>query len=47
MKKTEYGIIKYFKKIKDFLIKSVDRFGKGWYINQAVAERGAVMYLEN
>ena len=41
------GNKKISKKLLKFAKKSVDKYLVMWYINQAVAERGDTMYLEN
>ncbi len=46
-KNTRNGIQKISKKLSKFAKKSVDKYIVMWYINQAAAERGDAMYLEN
>ena len=43
----EMGNKKISKKLLKFAEKSVDKGCWMWYINQAVAERGTAVYLEN
>ena len=41
------GYKKISKKLSKFAKKTVDKYIVMWYINQAAAERGDTMYLEN